>query len=264
MTDLKKQIADLEERRAALEAESKTLDPWKDAARDRALGMALQKMHFEIQGLHERLAMIDAGLPDPIKETAPRSTAATLPRLPVVKAVDAADPAQAAEVAAIAKSWADEGLTTGMSQEDVEAAIFGRDSDLVRVWNKAAELKFKNPFLQLFWFMRVFTARLEQFRQGARAKRIELERRIEELEARPSLHDAGVYEAGTAYAKGAAVSHSGSYWVAKADTVARPGESTQWRLIVKKGSNGKDADPRAVAERLLPEVEAAIAKHMKG
>ncbi len=69
----------------------------------------------------------------------------------------------------------------------------------------------------------------------------ELYQRIEELERRPFLNEAGVWEQGKAYGAGMVVSDHGSAWVCKAPTCQRPGESDQWRLLVKRGRDGKDA-----------------------
>jgi hypothetical protein len=54
--------------------------------------------------------------------------------------------------------------------------------------------------------------------------------------------DAGIHKTGEQYDKGDAVTRGGSYWVANVNTKATPGESTDWRLVVKRGRDGKDAD----------------------
>jgi hypothetical protein len=56
------------------------------------------------------------------------------------------------------------------------------------------------------------------------------------------LIDAGIHKTGEQYDKGDAVTRGGSYWVANVNTKATPGESTDWRLVVKRGRDGKDAD----------------------
>jgi hypothetical protein len=263
MTDLKKQIAALQDRHAALTAEREGLNPWKDSVREEALGAALKTLENQIRTATERDVAISAGLPDPHKEPAKRSSAPStttrLPRLPKAKTSDAAEFEKAMEKSP--DEW--QKLAPSLSPEQIREVFHARQTRIITLWNKASD-EMADPLLALREILIVYDSMIQRDFFFAREKRVELERRVEELEARPSLHDAGVYEAGTAYSRGAAVSHSGSYWVAKADTTLRPGESTDWRLIVKKGSNGKDADPRAVAERLLPEVEAAIAKHMKG
>jgi hypothetical protein len=68
----------------------------------------------------------------------------------------------------------------------------------------------------------------------------ELHARIEELEQQ-TLRDAGVWEANKVYGTGMVVSDHGSAWVCKAPTCRRPGESGDWRLLVKKGRDGKGA-----------------------
>jgi hypothetical protein len=68
-----------------------------------------------------------------------------------------------------------------------------------------------------------------------------LRERIAELEAREWV---GVFEQGRSYAKGAIVSHDGSAWVAtRAYPEAKPGAgpNSGWRLIVKRGRDGRDA-----------------------
>ena len=68
-----------------------------------------------------------------------------------------------------------------------------------------------------------------------------LRERIAELEAREW---AGVWEAGKSYAKGAIVSHGGSGWLAlRQYPDGKPGDGANsgWRLIVKRGRDGRDA-----------------------
>ena len=53
--------------------------------------------------------------------------------------------------------------------------------------------------------------------------------------------DAGVWREGTAYVAGDGVTMGGSFFIAQADTSAKPGKSDEWRLAVKRGSDGRDA-----------------------
>ena len=53
--------------------------------------------------------------------------------------------------------------------------------------------------------------------------------------------DAGIWREGASYAAGDAVTHGGSLFIAQADTAARPGKSDDWRLAVKRGTDGRDA-----------------------
>jgi len=53
--------------------------------------------------------------------------------------------------------------------------------------------------------------------------------------------DRGIYSAGVTHAEGDVVTHSGSCWVAQQSTSEKPGESPHWRLMVKKGRDGRDA-----------------------
>lgn len=57
----------------------------------------------------------------------------------------------------------------------------------------------------------------------------------------PVLIERGVWHAAR-YARGDTVSHGGSIWIAQKDTdaEAKPGDSDQWRLAVKKGRDGRD------------------------
>ena len=56
------------------------------------------------------------------------------------------------------------------------------------------------------------------------------------------LSDEGVHRPGGQYVKGDCVTHGGSYWVAKKETAETPGKSEDWRLVVKRGRDGKDAE----------------------
>lgn len=55
----------------------------------------------------------------------------------------------------------------------------------------------------------------------------------------PEVLDRGYYTAGVRYAPGDGVTYSGSYWIAQAETEARPAENAPaWRLAVKRGEKG--------------------------
>ena len=59
--------------------------------------------------------------------------------------------------------------------------------------------------------------------------------------AAPVPRDGGVYRPGTLYLKGQYVTAQGSLWLALTDTRDRPGDgSKSWRLIVKRGRDGRD------------------------
>jgi hypothetical protein len=53
--------------------------------------------------------------------------------------------------------------------------------------------------------------------------------------------DAGVWREGTAYVAGDGVTMGGSFFIAQTDTTAKPGKSDEWRLAVKRGTDGRDA-----------------------
>ena len=52
--------------------------------------------------------------------------------------------------------------------------------------------------------------------------------------------DAGVWKEGATYAAGDGITSGGSFWIAQADTTAKPGKSDEWRLAVKRGNDGRD------------------------
>ena len=64
--------------------------------------------------------------------------------------------------------------------------------------------------------------------------------------------DAGVWKEGTAYVAGDGVTLGGSFFIAQADTTAKPGASDDWRLAVKRGNDGRDYRPEE--ERALKPV----------
>ncbi len=56
--------------------------------------------------------------------------------------------------------------------------------------------------------------------------------------------DRGVFKDGSEYLPGDGVTWGGSWWIAQEKTGAKPGEgSTDWRLAVKKGRDGRDGAP---------------------
>lgn len=68
----------------------------------------------------------------------------------------------------------------------------------------------------------------------------------------PVVIDRGVYRHDEKHARGDAVSYGGSLWIAQKDTPAgKPGESSDWRLAVKKGRDGKDGQDGERGERGL-------------
>lgn len=70
---------------------------------------------------------------------------------------------------------------------------------------------------------------------------------------KPTLLDRyqGIWREGKEYRRGDTVQSRGSQYAAERDTVARPGNSEDWRLLVKAGRDGKDfrpAEPKPPAE----------------
>jgi hypothetical protein len=58
----------------------------------------------------------------------------------------------------------------------------------------------------------------------------------------PRFKDCGIYRDGGAHRAGDGVTHGGSFWISQKDgPQGAPGESSDWRLAVKKGRDGKDA-----------------------
>jgi Collagen triple helix repeat (20 copies) len=54
--------------------------------------------------------------------------------------------------------------------------------------------------------------------------------------------DAGVWKEGASYAAGDGVTHGGHFWIAQAQTAAKP-PSDDWRLAVARGKDGRDWRP---------------------
>ena len=61
--------------------------------------------------------------------------------------------------------------------------------------------------------------------------------------------DAGIWKEG-AYSVGDGVTSGGSFWIAQTETTAKPGKSDDWRLAVKRGTDGRDWRPE---EKRAPE-----------
>ncbi len=63
---------------------------------------------------------------------------------------------------------------------------------------------------------------------------------VEQVHRMPVVIDAGFYQEGTEYQKGDGTTFGGSYWIAQADTSAKPEiGSPDWRLAVRKGRDSK-------------------------
>jgi hypothetical protein len=72
-----------------------------------------------------------------------------------------------------------------------------------------------------------------------RVRRVQLEKRVTELEQRPSLKYCGTWNAHAQFNEGNLVTDHGSLWACLRSTRARPGESDDWQLAVKKGRDGR-------------------------
>jgi integrin beta 3 len=77
---------------------------------------------------------------------------------------------------------------------------------------------------------------------GGRTLRWALGETVHEIKTAIVL-DAGVWKEGTAYVAGDGVTLGGSFFIAQGDTSAKPGKSDEWRLAVKRGSDGRDLRP---------------------
>ena len=68
-----------------------------------------------------------------------------------------------------------------------------------------------------------------------------LERRVEQLEARPTgIKYLGVWDRGRAYGKGDFVTKAGSLFCAHVDHPNEPGTDKTWQLAVKRGRDAKE------------------------
>jgi len=65
---------------------------------------------------------------------------------------------------------------------------------------------------------------------------------IKERTRLPIPMDRGVYRSDKSYCAGDGVTWGGSFWIAQKETSEKPGENGSWRLAVKKGRDGKDAE----------------------
>lgn len=77
------------------------------------------------------------------------------------------------------------------------------------------------------------------------------ERREERKFIVPVVLDRGVYQQDGEYGKGDAVTYGGCVWIAQKETNAKPGTpgSSDWRLSVKRGRDGRDGQMVAAKQR---------------
>lgn len=67
-----------------------------------------------------------------------------------------------------------------------------------------------------------------------------IEQRYGELQVRTFADTyQGVYEPNRTYNRGLLTTWGGSLWLSQSDTKTKPGESPDWKLVVKKGSDGR-------------------------
>ncbi|SIT53153.1 hypothetical protein BQ8794_100044 [Mesorhizobium prunaredense] len=74
---------------------------------------------------------------------------------------------------------------------------------------------------------------------------VAIEKRLAEIESRATLSYKGVWDRDVAYRHGDVCTHQGSSWHCELDHAQglQPGEGIGWKLMVKKGRDGKDARP---------------------
>lgn len=72
-----------------------------------------------------------------------------------------------------------------------------------------------------------------------------VERKVSEVQVR-TFADIykGVYVPDTLYTRGVLTTWGGSLFLSRTDTKAKPGESPDWQLVVKRGSDGRDVSSR--------------------
>lgn len=74
------------------------------------------------------------------------------------------------------------------------------------------------------------------------------DRRKEFTFVMPVVVDKGVFKEGQAYLPGDGVTWGGSFWICQTETKEKPDSAKDWRLAVKRGKDGKDADPKSPAK----------------
>jgi hypothetical protein len=71
-----------------------------------------------------------------------------------------------------------------------------------------------------------------------KAANAELRGQVKSLQ-QGGLRYLGVYEDGGQYMEGDCVTSGGSLWRAQASTAFKPGQSTDWKLVVRKGRDAR-------------------------
>lgn len=80
-----------------------------------------------------------------------------------------------------------------------------------------------------------------------------LAKRIEALEIRlENFRDREAWREGEAYYEMNLCTHDGSTWLCKRATTSKPGTDDSWRLIAKRGRDGRDGEPRKPSQRSRP------------
>lgn len=108
-------------------------------------------------------------------------------------------------------------------------------------WNSALESHSVGATVAKLYSSLIARFMVNKFAAGAEVAA--LERRVAALEQRGAVNladaDKGVWKDGP-YPRGSCVTFGGSYWLAKQDTTSKPGTDSTWRLVAKRGADGKD------------------------
>jgi hypothetical protein len=112
------------------------------------------------------------------------------------------------------------------------------DADHKRRWKEAKQFGKGFATLQLVgymtnWLMDILAASKKAIL--AHHDRLDdLAQRVQDLEDKGVVHDAGKWMEGTTYSPGALVTRGGSFWLCKHATMSRPGtHPDDWRLVAK-------------------------------
>lgn len=249
LSEIEKKIAALRQRYAELDEK---LVPKRNGVVDMAVSTAMGAVTTEIARL-ERLRE-KALVCDLIGEKAeePKQPPSSPPRLaPLQMPVFATDKADISDpILDLDRLPSAEGERTELFRKLVGFAIRKVNSSLQasqQAVNQDIPVAFTQGFFRaLITTLGVLHAEHRLLVAMGRDHRKDLEetllKRIEALEARPVMIDAGVFDDAKTYSPGSFVSYQGSGWAAQVKTKGvRPGDGTIWRLAVKKGRDGKDA-----------------------
>ena len=234
------EIADAEKRVAALEATCARAHP--STSEFQSANAALNLAEKRMSGLKERRAQVQAGLPDP---ATPKQNATAL-RFPgrVTKEVeqkeDSSTPwnvAHSAELDDLVQKYIEDSYQVARTEDCLREMVdaFTKEAgDTQRAFSQGLYVAFIGMFHQL----KATVGALAEFNKN---RRQEFDARLKVLEERPELRYLGVYRHDVEYREANAVTHKGSVWIAKCNSVGSvPNEShAVWQLAVKAGRDGR-------------------------